>query len=496
MGLRNMKEQSVKPKSLRHRSILLIESVAVFLAVIVTLAYLNEPAPATELPDTSQSDVAGWQATVSEQASEPVQVATIDIDVIRAMAWEEVARGNYQAAIAQYNLVLATYPNDGQSLMERGITHARLGDHDRAIEDYTAAAYGDSDNALVYYNRGISYDALGMTELALADYDKSINQDDLYAYSWNNRGYVYASQGDWAQAINNYTQAIALDPSYATAYNNRAIAYVQIGQLEKAQADYEMALELDPNYQDASYNYGILMYKLGDYQSAMNAFHAVVKSNVEKTPQIWNNHGSALHRLGQYHNAIQSYTRALNLDYNYELARLNRAIAYRDLGDYEASVADYDTLLTDNPYRYDWYLARGNVLESIEFASDEAGMDYFEYLRRNGIIPHSMEEVSNYEFRKEFKISRNQFHQFRVYISEGNTLDFSVSSSRADGVDPMMVVTQNGMVISGNDDTDQTLNSALFDVMFEQSGWVNVYIGLAGGGADSGQVLFSIQPAE
>ena len=491
-----MKEQSVKPRSLRHRSILLIESVAVFLAVIVTLAYLNEPAPATELPDTNQSNVAGWQATISEQASEPVQIATIDIDVIRAMAWEEVARGNYQAAIAQYNLVLATYPNDVQSLMERGITHARLGDHNRAIEDYTSAAFDDRSNGLIYYNRGISYDALGMTELALEDYDHSIRHDNNYAYSWNNRGYVFASQGDWAQAINNYTQAISLDPTYATAYNNRAIAYVQIGQLEKAQADYEMALELDSNYQDANYNYGILMYKLGDYQSAMNAFHAVIKSNVEKTPQIWNNHGSALHRLGQYRNAIQSYTQALNLDSNYELARLNRAIAYRDLGDYEASVADYDNLLTSNPLRYDWYLARGNVLESIEFSSAEAGMDYFQYLRRNGIMPYSMEEVNDYDFRKEFKISRNQLHQFRVYINEGDILDFSVSSSRADGVDPMMVVTQNGMVLSGNDDTDQTLNSALFDVVFEQSGWVNVYIGLAGGGEDSGQVLFSIQPAE
>lgn len=495
MGLRKMKEQSVRPKSLRHRSILLIESVAVFLAVIVTLAYLNE-APASDIPDTSQSDLAGWQATTSEQITEPMQVATIDIDVIRAMAWQEVANGNYQAAIAQYNLILASDSTDGQALMERGIAYARLGDHYRAIEDYTAAARGDRSNALIYYNRGISYDVLGMTDLALADYDHSIRHDDGYAYSWNNRGYVYASQGDWAKAINDYTHAIELDPTYATAYNNRAIAYVQIAQLDKARADYEMALELEPNYHDASYNYGILMYKLGDYQSAMNAFHAVVKSNVEKTPQIWNNHGSALHRLGQYRNAIQSYSQALNLDPNYELARLNRAIAYSDFGDYDASVEDYDLLIASNPLRYDWYLSRGNVLESIESASAEAGVSYFQYLRRYSIVPHSMQEVVDYDFRKEFKIKRNQFHQFYVFIKEGDTLDFSVISSSADNVDPMMVVTQNGKVIAGNDDIDQTLNSAIFDITSTESGWVNVYVGLAGGGVDSGSVLFSIQEAD
>ena len=490
-----MKEQSVKPRNLRHRSILLIESVAVFLAVIVTLAYLNE-APATDIPDTTQSDLAGWQATVSEQSTEPIEVASIDIDAIRAMAWQEVVRGNYQAAIAQYNLILTTHPDDNQALMERGITHARLGDHDRAIQDYSAAAKRDRSNALIYYNRAISYDVLGMTDLALADYDHSIRHDGRYAYSWNNRGYVYASQGKWAQAINDYTQAIAHDPTYATPYNNRAIAYVQIGQLDKAQADYEMALKFEPNYQDANYNYGILMYKLGDYQAAMNAFHVVVKSNVEKTPQIWNNHGSALHRLGQYRNAIESYTQALLLDPNYDLARINRASAYRDLGQYEASVEDYKLVLANDPLRYDLFLAQGNALESIQFASAKAGTSYLEYLKRHDKTPNSMEEVNSYDFRKEFNIGRNQLHQFRVFIYEGDALDFSVISSSAVNVDPIMVVTQGGVVLAGNDDTDQTLNSALFDVTVEKWGWVNVYIGLAGGGADSGQVLFSIQPAE
>ena len=185
-----------------------------------------------------------------------------------------------------------------------------------------------------------------------------------------------------------------------------------------------------------------------------------------------------------------------NLDPNYELARLNRAIAYSDFGDYEASVEDYNLLIASNPLRYDWYLSRGNVLESIEASSAEAGESYFPYLRRNGIMPHSMTEVTDYDFRKEFKIGRNQLHQFRVFINEGDTLDFSVISSSADNVDPMMVVTQNGTVLSGNDDIDQTLNSAIFDITSAESGWVNVYIGLAGGGADTGQVMFSIQEAD
>lgn len=485
-----MYKKPTKPKSLRQRGILLIESLAVMIAVIVSLAYISATPETAEVVDNTLAD---FQATVAEQTTE---VATIDPDVVKTIAWQEVVSGNYQVAIAQYNLVIDANPNDTQAWMERGIAYARSGDHVTAINDYSTAAELDRSNALIYYNRGISYDAMNMTELALADYDHAIRHDELYAYTWNNRGYVYASMGEWERAINDYSHAIDLDPTYATAYNNRAIAYVHIGHLDAARDDYETALDLTPDYIDASYNYGILMYKQGDYQSAMNAFHAVIKSDVEKTPQMWNNHGSAMHRLGQYSQAITSYTGALDLDPDYKLARLNRAAAYRDLGEYQLAVDDYSELLLDNPFQYDLYLARGNALENIEPASAAAGVSYLQYLRRNGIMPHSMLEVAEHDFRTEFKIGRNQLHQFRVYVYEGDVLDFSVMSSSGDSVDPMIVLQQEGVILTGNDDTDQTLNASLFDVRFEQSGWVSVYVGLAGGGADSGQVQFSIQPAQ
>lgn len=488
-----MYEQSTKSKTLRRRGVVFIESVLVLLAIIVALGYLNE-APAPDAPDKTGAELAEPQATLAEQAREPVE-ATIDVDTIKALAWQEVARGNYQAAIAQYNLVLSVHPQDTHALIERGIAYARSGDHESAIDDYSTAAKLNRSDAVVYYNRGISYDALGMTELALADYDHAIRHDSSHSHTWNNRGFVYAQLGEWQNAISDYSQAIELDPTYATAYNNRAIAYVHIHDYGKAQADYEQALELDPDYVDASYNYGILMYKQGDYQAAMNAFHLVIKSNGEKTPQMWNNHGSALHRLGQYQNAIISYTEALKLDPHYELARRNRAAAFSDLGQYQTAVDDYNILLDTNIFDYNLYLARGNAYEHIAAGSSDAGKDYLFWMRRNSIVPQSMKEIDGQILRTELNIQRNFFHQFRVYVEEGDALSFSTMSIGAIDVDPMMVLMQDGVVIAGNDDTDLTLNSALFNIEFEQSGWVSVYVGLAGAGADKGTVSFNVQPA-
>lgn len=491
-----MYEQPSKPKFLRHRGVIIAESVLVLVAIVVSLFYLNQAPTPDAVVNNTDTQIAESSSTLAGQARQTNSGQTIDIDAIKEMAWQEVMNGKYEAAIAQYNLVLSINPDDFQALMERGITHARSGDHQRAIVDYSSAARLRRSNALVYYNRGISYDVLGMTAEAIADYDHSIRHDSLYPNVWNNRGYIYASLGNWSQAISDYSRAIDLNSLYATAYNNRGIAYTHIGEYEKAQADYDRAIELDPNYQDAIYNSGILKYKSGDYQAAMNAFHILIKSGDTDNAQLWNNHGSALHRLGQYANAISSYSEALYLDPNYELALRNRAAAYKDFGKYSEAIVDYSRLIEMNPDDASLYLARGNVYERVELSGNRAGADYMNWLQRFQNPPHTMQEVAEVGYRTEFEIKRNQFHQFSVFITEGEQLSFSAMSVGVSDVDPLLVVMQDNAMLIGNDDTDLTLNSALFGVKFEKTGWVHVYVGLAGAGSEEGTVSFSIQHAQ
>ena len=59
----------------------------------------------------------------------------------------------------------------------RGRAYYKLGQHHRAINDYTKAIQLDPDDALAYNNRGISYRNLGQSTLASADEAKACSLD-------------------------------------------------------------------------------------------------------------------------------------------------------------------------------------------------------------------------------------------------------------------------------------------------------------------------------
>ena len=53
--------------------------------------------------------------------------------------------------------------------------------------------------------------------------------------------------------------------------------------------------------------------------------------------------------LGQYENAIDNYTKAIQLDPDYAKAYLNRGNAYDDLDQYQRAIQDYDKVIQLDP---------------------------------------------------------------------------------------------------------------------------------------------------
>lgn len=68
-----------------------------------------------------------------------------------------------------------------------------------------------------YFNRGFSYDKIGELDKAIEDYTHAIRLDTSSAYAYYNR-YSTALSND---ALNAFTRIIRLDASSAYAYYNR-----------------------------------------------------------------------------------------------------------------------------------------------------------------------------------------------------------------------------------------------------------------------------------
>ena len=67
-------------------------------------------------------------------------------------------------------------------------------------------------NAVAYFNRGNVYDQMGEHDRAIADYTEAIKLDPTDPDIFNNRGQAYDTKGEYDLAIADYTQPIRLEP--------------------------------------------------------------------------------------------------------------------------------------------------------------------------------------------------------------------------------------------------------------------------------------------
>jgi tetratricopeptide (TPR) repeat protein len=132
-------------------------------------------------------------------------------------------------------------------------------------------------------------------------------------------GAAYTEMGQYRQAIVSFTRALARDSELADALRRRGdCQYILVPVLggdvqayyDRALADYEAALEIEPDV----YTY--------------------------------NAHSSVIGSLGNWEEAIEECSRAIELDPDYPETYFNRGYAYKVLGETEQAVADFREFLS------------------------------------------------------------------------------------------------------------------------------------------------------
>jgi len=194
-------------------------------------------------------------------------------------------QGDYDMAITQFNITIASQPDMGEAYNDRGLTYYAMGDTDKAMADFNKAIELQPNTAIPYSNRGGLYLFLGSHEQALADLDKAIELSPRLAKAYHNRGLTHLDLEHYDQAIADFNQAIELTPEFIfsgqatmesrqpagerllssefytglinretyadlpTAYASRAMAYLQKRNYQRASWDLKKAtqLGLDPS---------------------------------------------------------------------------------------------------------------------------------------------------------------------------------------------------------------------------------------------------------
>ena len=127
-----------------------------------------------------------------------------------------------------------------------GISAARDGEYNRAIDYLYSSILKNPNNAPAHYYLGKALSRVGLDSEAENKYRKALELNASYSEVHNSLGLLYSSQGSYNEAIDSYTAAISLNQNYASPYINRGLIFYKVGSYQKALFDFTRAIEIEP----------------------------------------------------------------------------------------------------------------------------------------------------------------------------------------------------------------------------------------------------------
>jgi len=156
-------------------------------------------------------------------------------------------------------------------------------------------------------------------------------------------------------AIELFTKAIALDPGYAAAYRERARvkAYaliITINNMSRKDyrsliADYTEAIKLAPDDTDSYYNRALAEYLHKDDKKSTADLEKLIIINPKGRHNYFREIVNRSNSRHEYNVSLKAMMQLAKLEPSYTLAYYYMALTHRMMGDYNASIKDYDNAI-------------------------------------------------------------------------------------------------------------------------------------------------------
>lgn len=127
----------------------------------------------------------------------------------------------------------------------RAEAEAARGEWERAIADYDVALTLDSRNSVIWWQRGKAWLALKDPGLALRDFRHALKLAPDFAATWSDCGEALQRKGRMEKALASYNRALELNPGLADAYAGRGLCRLKEGKKDEAARDFERCVALN-----------------------------------------------------------------------------------------------------------------------------------------------------------------------------------------------------------------------------------------------------------
>ena len=227
---------------------------------------------------------------------------------------------NYYKAIDMYKHMLKLNKDTGSGYSGISYCYSQIGDNEKALRYAEKAIQVEPELSYTYYRKARVLVSMKDYPNAISYFEKSLDYDrsDVDSFQWIS--YCYSILKNYEKSLEYANRAILLDKEDSYSYFRKAWAYQELGRFTEAVRFYEECIKYDNKYVDAYLNISYIYSKLKDTKQSLLYANKALLINKDYSyahyRKAW-----ALQESGRYQEAVDGYSRAIELDptdiYNY-----------------------------------------------------------------------------------------------------------------------------------------------------------------------------------
>jgi len=308
----------------------------------------------------------------------------------------KASRGEYEEASTLLNRAQSITDVYLPAIYVKGMVAYQLGKHAIAIESLNKVLEVRPDNKTVRLALATSYSKSERPATALKVLEPLLNAESVDVNVLTVAGAAAIASGDAEKGESYYSKAEELNKTGAVGgieglSTKLALAQYAVGDTEQALSTMSTIVAGSEVELRELGLMGSMQIKTKDYEAAKVTIDRIL-SMAPKRALGYNMKGTLAYKLGDFPEAVVSYSAALDRSDEYHTARRNRGLAYMRLGNYKKASGDLKKLLQSKP---DDVLAKAALAKTLLLMGEPVeAVEFFKEAVR--VLPRSIKLATDY----------------------------------------------------------------------------------------------------
>ena len=214
------------------------------------------------------------------RTAQEINSKALEFCLPKGVQWSD-PRPDARQIVARCDEALKINDRNFTAYLNRGFAHYLLAQHEKSIEDYTAALQINPTYSQGYNYRGLSHFALNNLARAIVDFSASIHFDPTFKWPYVNRAASWVSLGHSDHALEDLDKAIEIDPQFKHALRNRLGIHVNDHRFDVAILDANSLIAIQP--EEWKFSLPAYAYRArcwlgrGDYEASIRDLDVIIR---------------------------------------------------------------------------------------------------------------------------------------------------------------------------------------------------------------------------